>query len=117
VTDKIVKKSCIYLTVNQSTNADSSTDDIYVAARDSWSVADDVRDRAEYAIALRHNVVIAVYRIDDWLLLMESPRRLWQFIGTPSKEKWARELLGRDLSAYPVTQQNGYRKHLDGLAA
>lgn len=84
---------------------------VYEATRCSWVVGADVRERAVYALGVRHGVVRGAYRIERWY--PARPGR-WCFEGVPALEL---AVIGTSFERLkgPQGASNPVRKFLSGI--
>lgn len=89
-TDRVrIRHPVLIFVVNKTYSDGASPRALYHATRQFWRVREEAREMADYALAIFHGIIIAVYRISKWHRAgtTKSPRKYrgsevrWEFTG------------------------------------
>lgn len=109
-----VNEPTLIFMINKSLQGDTWSDQqVYEATRRSWVVGDDARERAVYALGVKHGVVRGAYRIERW---HHDGSNRWHFDGVSATEL---DVVGRSAARLKPRQgdMTPVRRYLNGISA
>lgn len=118
-----IQEPVVLIKINQLYQQGMSGDELYEVTRGVWKMSER-RNKAHYAFAVFHGVVLEVYKIQSWHVGgtteyntrpfddINVPER-WEFVGKVAEDSVRRKYIGKSITIYtainprlPITYVN-----------